>query len=207
MIRRYIDSCFIKTILLVTVVIVPASSVASAGTICGTVRDVDTLAPVNRAGIFVRTQDGTYTGHHGATDETGNFCIDGIAAGTYDLEIAVDDYETRYVRGVEVTDDVTHVNVDVFDTAHHLYAPWPNPARTSVTLRYRVGYPVPVRLQIYDVHGRLVRGWQDNSAEAGKYYFSWDLRGRDGALVPSGVYFARFSAGSINKIRKIVTLH
>ncbi|MCK4511434.1 carboxypeptidase regulatory-like domain-containing protein [bacterium] len=206
MTRRLIRYCDIKTVFLIALMI-SISSTAFAGTICGTVRDIDTLAPVDRAGIFVRTQEGAYTGYHGATSEAGTFCIDEIPAGTYDLEIAVDDYETRYVRGVEVTDETTDVDIDIFETEHFLYAPWPNPAQTSVTFRYRVGDPVPVRLQIYDVRGCLIRGWENISPSTGVHHFNWDLRGRDGTRVASGVYFARFSAGSVSKIRVIVTLH
>jgi hypothetical protein len=193
-------------VILFAVVIASMAGAAVAGTICGTVRDEDTLAPVARAGIFVRTQAGAYTGYNGATDETGIFCIDGIPAGKYDLEIAVDDYETRYLRGVEVTDETTDVDIDIFGLEHFLAAPWPNPAQSFVTLRYRIGRTVPVKMQIYDVRGRFIRGWQDLSPSAGPHDLTWDLRGRDGSRVASGIYFARFSAGSFSRVRVIVTL-
>lgn len=183
------------------------SSPSFAGTICGTVRDSDTLAPIDQAGIFVRTQDGAYTGYHGATDETGGFCIDGIPAGIYDLEIAVDNYETRYVRGIMVTDDVTDVDIDIFAVEHFLDAPWPNPSQTSITFRYRIARPVPVKLEIYDVTGRLVRGWQSPAVEPGEYYLEWDLRNRNRNRVASGVYFVRFTAGNVGLTRVIVTMN
>ena len=192
--------------LLFTLLAVSAAGTALAGTICGTVRDEDTHEPVARAGIFVRTQDGAYTGYHGATGEDGTFCIDGIPAGIYDLEVAVDDYETRYLRGVEVTDDVTDVDIDIFELEYFLAAPWPNPARSSVTLRYRVGDAVPVKMEIYDVCGRFVRGWQDLSPSTGTHDFTWNLRDREGSRIGSGVYFVRFSAGSFSSVRMLITL-
>lgn len=179
---------------------------ALAGTICGTIRDENTSAPVARAGIFVRTQAGAYTGYHGATDETGSFCIDGIPAGTYDLEVTVDNYRTRYLRGVEVTDETTDVEIDILGLEHFLAAPWPNPAQTSVNFRYSVGRPVPVKLEVYDVRGSLVRGWQDAAPATGVHDFSWDLRHRDGSRISSGVYYVRFSAGSFDNIRQVIVL-
>lgn len=192
---------------LTSLLLISAAPASRAGTICGTVRDFETLAPVARAGIFVRTVDGAYTGYHGSTGDTGGFCIDGIPAGTYDLEIAVDDYETRYVRGVEVTDDVTGVDIDIFAVEHFLDAPWPNPSQTSMTFRYRISRPVPVKLRIYDVTGRLVRGWQSPSVEPGEYFLDWDLRDKNSARVASGVYFVRFTAGDVDQTRVIVTLN
>jgi len=58
-----------------------------AGTICGTVTDAVTGSRVNKAGIFVRTTSGEYTGLYGATDAIGEFCIDEVPAGVYDLEV------------------------------------------------------------------------------------------------------------------------
>ena len=194
---------FVGMILLIALLL-PAST--PAGTICGTVRDKDTLYPINRAGIFVRTQEGTYTGYHGATDGTGNYCIDQIPAGTYDLEIAVNDYLTEYVRGVEVTDDVTNVDIDISDWEHYLYAPWPNPAQTSVTFRYRIGKPTPVKIQIFDVRGRIIRGWQGLYSTPGEHNFKWNLRDRRGARVPSGVYFYKLEAGRFTATRKMILL-
>ena len=179
---------------------------ASAGTICGTIRDGMTAGLVARAGVFVRLQTGEYTGYHGATDESGNFCIDDIPAGTYDLEVKVDDYAVGYIRGVEVTDDVTSVEHDLTDLEFFFAPPWPNPAQGGTTFRFRTGRNIPVRLVIYDPAGRVVRGWSDFSGSTGNRSFAWDLRNRNGLQVPSGIYFARLSAGDVNLVRSIVIL-
>jgi hypothetical protein len=205
MIQRIIKPQDLNPVVLAALLIL-LSSPSFAGTICGTVRDTDTLAPIEKAGVFVRTQDGMYTGFHGATAEAGGFCIDGIPAGTYDLEITVDDYQTRYVRGVVVTDDVTDVDIDIFAIEHFLAAPWPNPSQTGVTFRYTIARPAPVKLEIFDVTGRLVRGWQSRAVEPGEYYLDWDLRDRNSNRVASGVYFVRFTAGDAGRTRVIVTM-
>jgi hypothetical protein len=174
--------------------------------ICGTVRDGVTAGPVDKAGVFVRTLAGVYTGYHTATDASGNFCIDGIPAGTYDLEVRVDNYEVGYIRGVEVADDETSVEVDLAHAAYYFAPPWPNPAQGLISFRFRAEEAVPVQLLIYDASGRLVRGWSDPSGTVGERVFVWNLRDTDGSRVPSGVYFVRFSAGNVNLVRSIVTL-
>jgi hypothetical protein len=178
----------------------------SAGTICGTIRDGTTGENIARAGIFIRTQAGAYTGHHGATDETGAFCIDDIPPGTYDLEVRVDDYAVGYIRGVEVTGEVTSVEHDITDSEFYFAPPWPNPAQGGINFRLRTGKPQPVRLLVYDAAGRLVRGWNDSAGSTGERNFVWDLRNSVGARVPSGVYFVRLSAGTIDLTRSVVIL-
>jgi hypothetical protein len=192
--------------LVVALAVVLTAGAASAGTICGTVRDGITAGPVDKAGVFVRTLVGVYTGYHAATDESGSFCIDGIPAGTYDLEVRIDNYEVVYIRGVEVDDDMTSVEVDLAYAAFYFAPPWPNPAQGGVSFRFRAGEAGPVQLLIFDPAGRLVRGWSDPSAVPGERIFVWNLRDKNGARVPSGVYFVRFSAGDVNLVRSIVTL-
>src|SRR5512140_3839208 len=138
-------------------------STSCAGSICGTVRDAATSAVVAHAGVFARTPAGAYTGLNAATDDAGSFCINNVPAGTYDLEVLVDDYRVGYLRGVQVTTS-TDVQAEVSLGAASLAAPYPNPARGSVRLAWRLGRPGSVRLAVFDAHGRLVAGWQDAAA-------------------------------------------
>jgi len=75
----------------------------------------------------------------------------------------------------------------------------PNPA--NPTAKFLMVIPrnagtVPVRLNIFDVSGRLVRTLVDRPAEAGLHTTIWDGKDRDGRTVASGNYFARISAGT-----------
>ena len=88
------------------------STSLAAGVLCGTVRNAVTGNPIVGAGIFLRQTTGQYTGFNGATDATGRYCINGIPAGTYDLEVRLDDYQVAYRRGVVVNDVSTSVDVD-----------------------------------------------------------------------------------------------
>ena len=78
-----------------------------------------------------------------------------------------------------------------------------NPAPTS-KLEFRVDAASRVRLQIFDVHGRLVRTLVDQDAAAGTFAATWDGRAEDGVRAARGVYYARLSAGAQSAERRIV---
>jgi hypothetical protein len=163
----------------------------AAGNLCGTVHDAATGAVVGGAGIFVLTTGGTTTGFQGVSDAGGSFCISGIPAGTYDLEVQRDHYVTAFVRGVQVVDDVSGVDIGVLPSAATLFAPRPSPARTQVEFRFRLAAPGAVRLEVFDARGRRVRGWSSDDAATGESSVAWDLRDADGRAVPAGVYVVR----------------
>jgi hypothetical protein len=71
----------------------------------------------------------------------------------------------------------------------------PNPGRGAVRLAYDLAAPAAVRLEIYDVTGRLVQRLVHTAQPAGGYAVPWsgiDLQGR---AVASGLYFYVFQAG------------
>lgn len=67
----------------------------------------------------------------------------------------------------------------------------PNPARTSLTLRFATPRDGNVRLSIYDTSGRRVRELLAGVQAAGEHAIRWDLRDERGDLTGVGVYFAR----------------
>jgi len=175
-----------------------------AGSICGTVRDELTAEPVANAGIFIRTDAGTYTGLHGDTDQTGWFCIDDVPEGIYDLEIRVNDYQVGYLRGVEVINTLSDVEVSVVLPGLILDPPWPNPAYDSVHLRIIAREDITYQLLIFDLRGRLVRGWISTTATPRELELVWNGRDRNGQPVPSGYYFIRIQSDSMAKTRRVL---
>jgi len=166
---------------------------AWAGTVCGTVRDGLTLAPIERAGVFVYEPGGPYAGFHSTTDVDGAFCIDGVPAGTYDLVVRRDDYQIAILRDVVVSDEVTGVDIGAIDRRAELAPPWPNPARGSVALRMQAREAGTLTLSILDPQGRLLRGWivRLNAGEARTV--AWDFRDHSGRSLAPGRYIARLS--------------
>ncbi|MBK9776145.1 MAG: carboxypeptidase regulatory-like domain-containing protein [bacterium] len=181
-----------------------AAAPAVAGTLCGTVRDALTLAPVEHAGVFLRLADWSYTGLHAASDAAGAWCIDNVPAGTYHLDVRVDDYRIGLVRDVVVTDSASGIDIAAQLPTTGIDAPWPNPAHGQVSFRLRLGAPGAATLAVYDVAGRRVRAWADADAVAGERTLDWDFRDAQGFEVPAGRYYLRLEAGGAVVTRPFV---
>ena len=167
----------------------------AAGILCGTVRDAVTGNPIAGAGIFLRQTTGQYTGFNGASDGTGHYCINGIPAGTYDLEARLDNYQVAYRRGIVVNNVPLSVDVDARFMTSTLSPPWPNPGRASVSFRMRIRDTGAIDLTIVDVNGRMMTGWTGLAGAGEARIVTWDFRDAVGRRVPAGRYFVRLSAG------------
>ena len=70
----------------------------------------------------------------------------------------------------------------------------PNPARDFSNLDFARPAGVPVRVELFDTAGRLVRAY-DSPGSGGVFgRVAWDGRDSEGRAVPAGVYLARVSA-------------
>jgi hypothetical protein len=65
----------------------------------------------------------------------------------------------------------------------------PNPFSNSTAIKYEVKTPGPVRLEIYDISGRLVETLVNETQEPGIHQVRWNREAN-----PSGVYFYRLEA-------------
>ena len=84
---------------------------------------------------------------------------------------------------------------------------FPNPFNPATRLDISLPQPETVILRIHDAAGRLVRELHHGELPAGTHRFVWDGRGRAGAAVASGVYFARLStAAGQAVVRKMILL-
>jgi flagellar hook assembly protein FlgD len=83
----------------------------------------------------------------------------------------------------------------------------PNPFSTSTIIGYSVPGSGDVRLEVYDMSGRLVKRLEDSeSPEAGEYSIEWDGRDASGSLVPDGVYLYRLTTSDGSLVRSLVLL-
>lgn len=85
-----------------------------------------------------------------------------------------------------------------------LGAPSPNPSGGRVRLDVSLPAATPVRLEVYDVHGRRVATLIDGVRAAGRHPVSWEARDDRGHPVAAGVYWARFEALGEVRTRAIV---
>jgi hypothetical protein len=80
----------------------------------------------------------------------------------------------------------------------------PNPVRDATTIEFGLDRPTDVQLAIYDVAGRAVRRLVAERLNAGVYARTWDGRDDQGAVLASGVYLAKLTAGRRALTQKVV---
>lgn len=84
---------------------------------------------------------------------------------------------------------------------------YPNPFNPSTTIAFTVGEgaaAVPVRLDVYDVAGRLVARLVDRPLAPGAHRVVWNGRDARGRPVAAGVYLARLRIAGESFARKLV---
>jgi hypothetical protein len=77
----------------------------------------------------------------------------------------------------------------------------PNPFNPETTIDYSLPETVPVRLQVYNAIGQLVRVLVDDVQPAGYHTAVWNGRDERGRSLSSGVYFYRLTAGSFSEVK------
>ncbi|MFP4681126.1 MAG: autotransporter-associated beta strand repeat-containing protein [Chitinispirillaceae bacterium] len=83
---------------------------------------------------------------------------------------------------------------------------YPNPFRTMTTIRFELPVKTRVRLDIYDLKGRLIRRVvrSDRVFKPGSHKVLWDGRDERGRAVASGHYFYRIVTPGFVKTRRMV---
>lgn len=85
-----------------------------------------------------------------------------------------------------------------------LAAPFPNPARTEVTLAY-ASPTGKAELSAYDAAGRKIRSWRLDSAGSGETV--WHLDAGGGGRIPPGVYWIALTAEGTSIRRPMIVLN
>ena len=111
-------------------------------------------------------------------------------AGSYRLEFAYD--TTATPPGLPGT--------SVFELA----SPSPNPFTATTEVAWTLRRGAHVRLEIFDVRGRLVRTLLDGERAAGHHLLSWNGRDDGGRDVGQGTYFLRATAAGVSTGHKLL---
>ncbi|HET7499079.1 MAG TPA: HYR domain-containing protein [Candidatus Eisenbacteria bacterium] len=82
----------------------------------------------------------------------------------------------------------------------------PNPFNPETTLRFTLARSARATLRVFDARGALVRTLVDDMLEAGAHEARWNGLDARGGRVPSGVYYALFSAsdGTRDRVRMVL---
>lgn len=186
--------------LLLAVGLLLFAGTAPAGSVCGVVRDASTQQAIAGAELTLFL-DQQITALQAESQVDGSYCIDDVAPGTYDLRVRRDDYVTTWIEDVVVEDTATSIDVS-WTTALRLDTPQPNPASGRIEFRFETAGTTPVRLRVFDVRGRLIRGWDDTVD--GSTVVPWNLRTVDGRPLASGLYFVSLESGGQKVTRSFI---
>jgi hypothetical protein len=177
--------------------------------------------------INVTNNDGTILGWDDRYPSVAKVCIDNSADPGNDAYMIyqTDDLAGTYVQGTEGLLNMDYIkfmgvyeigglgigggevpNFNIPRTAS-LSQNYPNPFNPSTTIRYDIpvgSSTVPVKINIYDIRGRLIRKLVDQEKTSGRYQVHWDGRGEHGQQASSGVYLYRIDTGEFISTRKMV---
>jgi hypothetical protein len=79
-----------------------------------------------------------------------------------------------------------------------------NPVMGRSEIAFQIPGSTRVRIDLYDVSGRLVRALADESFDAGVHTLAWDGKDARGQSAPSGIYYCRMSAPGFDATQKVV---
>lgn len=81
---------------------------------------------------------------------------------------------------------------------------FPNPFNPSTTITYKLEQPTHVRLEVYDIAGRLINTLIDQYQVGGRYSARWNADDSRGSKLASGMYFARLQVGDQVAVAKMI---
>lgn len=83
---------------------------------------------------------------------------------------------------------------------------YPNPFNPSTTIEFTVPTPGAANLELFTITGQKCRTLLSGQVKAGTYEMTWDGRGDNGEMSPSGIYFARLRMGAMVSTHRMLLL-
>jgi hypothetical protein len=85
-----------------------------------------------------------------------------------------------------------------------LFPNHPNPFNLETVIRFSLPRPARVELEVYTVHGQLIKHLTSGHLPAGIHSLKWNGRNNDGLPVPSGVYLCQIKSGEQRLVRSMI---
>lgn len=91
---------------------------------------------------------------------------------------------------------------------YRLFSPAPNPAHGNAEIKFDIPANLvgPVKVEVFDLRGRLVERLVDSSLSGGRHRLEWPRVGRREST-QAGVYFVRMEAGKYSATKKLVLVN
>ena len=129
----------------------------------------------------------------------------------YDPDAMIEVIENELNNPTSVNDDRTTRVPEDFS----LLASYPNPFSTAenlaksgqISIVYQLNVVTDVKLQIYDIRGRLVITLLQSQQNPGEYTMQWDGRTKNNVLAAAGIYFVRLQGNTLQQVQRISLIH
>ncbi|MBI4726694.1 T9SS type A sorting domain-containing protein [candidate division TA06 bacterium] len=119
-----------------------------------------------------------------------------VAKGWSVDDIAIDGYLKTGVEG-EPVNNAPPVSIQLFNA-------YPNPSGKTSAISYQISSTQPVKLNIYDITGRLVKKLADEKQNPGRYQLIWDGTDNQGRRAATGVYFYSLQTAEGRQSKKLI---
>jgi len=141
----------------------------------------------------------------GTTNSSGQVTlyVNPLSTGTITVKVWAHNYDT-YSGSITVSG--TGVGGTGTPMAGSLGTIFPSPASSAVTIPMTLGQPGVVRIDVYDLTGRIVSTVLDGELGGGQQSVVWGLTDGSGRTVPSGLYTIRVSGPDFSGTRQLVVV-
>lgn len=107
---------------------------------------------------------------------------------------------------ITLTATIDNLGVDDAVTTLRFAPPAPNPVRTGTRFAFDLPHEAPVSLWVLDAQGRRIATLAQGVWPAGRHALTFAPRDPEGAPLPAGLYFARFSTPGLERVARFVVL-
>ena len=137
------------------------------------------------------------------------FPIVGLSSGKYRIDIYRDCLyrENKFIKSFRFEYVISGVsNKEEIPNKFMLYNAYPNPFNPTTTITYELLKQDNVKINIYDVSGKLVKELVNREDNAGKHSVVWNGKNNNGKQVSSGNYFYQIMCGDFVQAKKMILL-
>jgi len=144
-----------------------------------------------------------------SSDIAGNsYLIEGRESGTYYYKVRAIDAEDQWSGFSNREEAVVDVEVSVesnieVPSEFALEQNYPNPFNAQTQIVFSLASPGNVRLEVFDITGKLVQTVVNKKLEAGNHQVIWDGKNNNDETVSSGIYLYRLSTADNSSMRKM----
>ena len=109
------------------------------------------------------------------------------------------------LQKLDPTTDVKLIDNNVPQT-YVLDQNYPNPFNPTTNIKYTIPKAGNVKIEVYDITGRLVNTLVNQNQSTGSYTVTWDGKNSAGESAVSGIYLYRIQANDFVAVKKMVLL-